>query len=144
MSNTTRLDGALDTYPVLPTLVAYLPPLDGIASTSLVTGSFNAEQGSAGGAAVNVTIKNGTNQFHGSVFEYNSIAQFDAQAWQNRTGVRQKNLLNEFGRSLGGPILKDKLFFFVDWDRVKTSKVAVAALNVSTIRRTWLGRAVLT
>ena len=88
VSNTTRLDGALDTYPVLPTLAAYLPPIDGIASINLVTGSFNAEQGSAGGAAVNVTLKSGTNRLHGSLFEYNSIAQFNAQAWQNRTGVR--------------------------------------------------------
>ena len=140
VSNTTRLDGALDTYPVLPTLVAYLPPIDGIASINLVMGSYNAEQGTAGGAAVNVTLKSGTNKFHGSLFEYNSIAQFNAQAWQNRTGVRQKNLLNEFGLSFGGPIFKDKLFFFVDWDRVKTSKIATAALNVSTIPTQALGQ----
>ncbi len=131
-TNTTRIDGAIDAFPTLSSLTAYLPPPDGIASVNIVTGSFNAEQGSAGGAAVNITIKSGTNQFHGSVWEYNSIAQFDAQSWQNRTGIRQKNVYNEFGFSVGGPVLKDKLFFFGDWDRVTTSKAVNGIASVPT------------
>lgn len=71
-TNTTRIDGAVDAYPWLPYLVAYLPPTDGIESINVVTGSFNAEQGAAGGSAINVTIKSGTNHFHGSAWEYNS------------------------------------------------------------------------
>ncbi|MBB6145286.1 hypothetical protein HNQ77_003244 [Silvibacterium bohemicum] len=131
-TNTTRIDGAVDAYPWLPYLVAYLPPTDGISSINVVTGSFNAEQGAAGGSAINVTIKSGTNQFHGSAWEYNSIAQFNAQAWQNRTGVLQKNIYNEIGGAIGGPILKNKLFFFFDYDRVSVDKSVNGIFSVPT------------
>jgi hypothetical protein len=132
-TNTTRIDGAVDAYPWLPYLVAYLPPTDGIDSINVVTGSFNAEQGAAGGSAINVTIKSGTNRLHGSAWEFNSIAQFNAQAWQNRTGVRQKNIYNETGGSIGGPIIKDKLFFFFDYNRVTVDKAINGTLSVPTI-----------
>jgi hypothetical protein len=132
-TNTTRIDGSLDAYPWLPYLAAYLPPTDAIESVNVVTSSFNAEQGSAGGSAINVTVKSGTNQFHGSAWEYNSIAQFNAQAWQNRTGVRQKNIYNEMGGSIGGPIIRDKLFFFGDYDRVTVYKAINGTLSVPTL-----------
>ncbi len=132
-TNTTRIDGAVDAYPWLPYLVAYLPPTDGIESVNVVTGSFNAEQGAAGGSAINVTIKSGTNQFHGSAWEFNSIAQFNAQAWQNRSGIRQKNVYNEVGGSIGGPIIKDKLFFFVDYNRVSVNKAINGTESIPTI-----------
>ncbi len=131
-TNTTRIDGAVDAYPWIPYLAAYLPPTDGIESINVVTGSFNAEQGSAGGSAINVTVKSGTNSFHGSVWEYNSIAQFNAQSWQNRTGIRQKNIYNETGGSFGGPLRKDKLFFFGDYDRVTVDKAINGTLSVPT------------
>jgi hypothetical protein len=132
-TNTTRIDGAVDAYPWLPYLVAYLPPTDGIESVNIVTGSFNAEQGAAGGSAINVTMKSGTNNFHGSAWEYNSIAQFQAHAWQDRTNVRPKNIYNEFGGSLGGPIIKDKLFFFGDYNKVTIRKAINGTLSVPTL-----------
>lgn len=132
-TNTTRIDGAVDAYPWLPYIVAYLPPTDGIESVNVVTGSFNAEQGAAGGSAINVTIKSGTNKLHGSAWEYNSIAQFNAQAWQNRTGIRQKSIYNETGGSIGGPIIKDKLFFFFDYNRVTVDKAINGILSVPTL-----------
>src|SRR5215469_5065011 len=66
----TRIDGATDQYPWLPANVAYVPPADAIETVNVVTNSFDAEQGNAGGAAVNVQIKSGTNQFHGEGFEF--------------------------------------------------------------------------
>lgn len=132
-TNTTRIDGSVDAYPWLAYLVAYLPPPDGIESINVVTGSFNAEQGAAGGSAINVTMKSGTNQLHGSAWEYNSIAQFNAQAWSNRTGIRQKNIYNETGGSIGGPILKDRLFFFFDYNRVTVNKAINGLLSVPTL-----------
>ena len=132
-SNTTRIDGAVDSYPWIPALVAYLPPTDGIESINLVTGSFNAEQGAAGGSAVNVTIRSGTNNLHGAAWEYNDIANFNAQPWQNRTGVKAKNIYNEFGAAVGGPIFKNKLFFFGDFNRVSVVKTVSNTLSVPTM-----------
>ena len=63
--NNTRIDGAQDAYPYLPANVAYVPPSAAIETVNVVTNAFNAEQGMAGGAAINVQIKSGTNHFHG-------------------------------------------------------------------------------
>ena len=69
MGNTTRIDGAINTYGWLPYLIAYVPPADAIQTVNIATNSFNAEQGVAGGSSINVIIKSGTSQFHGSAFE---------------------------------------------------------------------------
>src|ERR1035438_10306047 len=69
--NNTKVDGATISYPWLPVNVAFIPPSDAIETVNIVTNAFDAEQGSAGGAATNVTIKSGTNQLHGSMFQYN-------------------------------------------------------------------------
>jgi hypothetical protein len=131
-SNTIRIDGAIDVHPRLSYLAAYVPPADALETIDVVTNSFNAEQGAAGGSAINMVIKSGTNNFHGGVWAYNSIAQFNAQSWSNRTGILQKNILNEDGASVGGPILHNKLFFFFDYDRTTTSKAINNILSVPT------------
>ena len=63
--NSTKLDGATVSYPWLPVNIAYVPPSEAIETVNISTNSFDAEQGAAGGAAVNVSIKSGTNQLHG-------------------------------------------------------------------------------
>ena len=80
-ANSTRVDGATVSYPWLPYLIAYVPPQDAIQSVNVVTNSFTADQGTAGGASINVIIKSGTNSFHGSAFEYNSINQYNARSY---------------------------------------------------------------
>ena len=65
-NNNTRLDGATVSYPWLPHIMAYVPPAEAVETVNVVTNSFDAEQGMAGGAAVNVSIKSGTNEFHGT------------------------------------------------------------------------------
>lgn len=137
--NNTKIDGAAVGYPWLPALIAYMPSQDAIESVNLVTNSFTAEQGTAGGAAVNIIIKSGTNHFHGSGWEYNSISQFNARNYfytkaQNPT--LPKNIYNEFGGSLGGPIIKDKLFFFVDFNRFSNRKVisGLQSVPLSAVR----------
>src|SRR6266702_4825087 len=75
----TRLDGAQDAYPWLPANVAYVPPADAIEAVNVVTNSFDAEQGMAGGAAVNVQIKSGTNQFHGSAHLFHTDTTLRAE-----------------------------------------------------------------
>ena len=64
-ANNTRLDGALDAYPWLPVNIAYVPSPEAIQTVSVSTNAFDAEQGAAGGAAINVVIKSGTNNLHG-------------------------------------------------------------------------------
>jgi hypothetical protein len=120
-ANSTRVDGATVSYPWLPYLIAYVPPQDAIQSVNIVTNSFTADQGTAGGAAINVTIKSGTNSFHGSAFEYNSINQYNARSYYQsvqNVPIRPKNIYNEWGGAIGGPIWKNKLFFFFDVDRI--------------------------
>ena len=67
--NNTRIDGVPDAYPWLPNNIAYVPPTDGIETVNVATNSFDAEQGNAGGAWVNVQTKSGTNHYHGDVHE---------------------------------------------------------------------------
>ena len=72
LQNNTRLDGASIVYPWLPTNTAYVPSSEAINEVSIVTNSFNAEQGMAGGAAINVVIKSGTNSFRGAGWGYDT------------------------------------------------------------------------
>src|SRR5437899_577558 len=115
--NNTRIDG-VSTYNVqLPHVASYVPSLESIQEVNVVTDDFDAEQGFAGGSAINVETKSGTNSFHGSVFENHSDNHltawpmlFDGAA--NNVGNKPKLVFNEFGGAVGGPIKKDKLFFF--------------------------------
>src|SRR5436305_5518636 len=120
-ANNTRIDGAQDIYPWLPSNVAYVPPADAIETVNVVTNSFDAEQGQAGGAAMNVQIKSGTNSFHGSAHEFhfdqNLAARSYFQTNTARVPKKNRNNQNQFGGTFGGPIIKDKLFFFVDYER---------------------------
>ena len=80
-TNTTRIDGAINDYGWLPYLLAYLPPADSIQSVNVVTNSFNADQGVAGGASIAITMKGGTNHYHGSGWWYYQDAAINARAY---------------------------------------------------------------
>jgi hypothetical protein len=115
--NNTRIDGVSATHVQLPHVVAYIPALESIEEVNVVTNSFDAEQGLAGGAAINVQIKSGTNQLHGSGFEYHSNNHLKAWPWDRGTDVNKPKLVyNQFGGTLGGPIIKDKLFYFASYE----------------------------
>jgi hypothetical protein len=124
----TRIDGALDSYPWLPANVAYVPPSDAIGNVNVSTNSFNAEQGMAGSAAVNVEIKSGTNHFHGDAHWYHTDQSFAARNYFQtditRFPKKNRNNQNQFGGAIGGPILRDKLFFFTDYERVTQRQLA--------------------
>ncbi|MBV8827607.1 MAG: TonB-dependent receptor [Acidobacteriaceae bacterium] len=124
LQNNTRIDGSSITYPWLPANIVYVPPAEAIETVNVVTNSFNAEQGLAGGSEVNVTIKSGTNDFHGSGWIFNTDSHFFAQNFFHPTPQNNKYILNQFGLTFGGPVWipkvfngKNKLFFFVDWER---------------------------
>jgi hypothetical protein len=115
-NNNTRIDGTSDLYPWLPEIAAYIPASEAIQTVNVVTASFDAEQGMAGGSVVNVFIKSGTNQFHGAAWEYNAISALKARDFFYYGANNPKNILNQFGANFGGPILKNKLFFFANWE----------------------------
>ena len=114
-SNTVfRLDGVSATNQWIQGLQAYTPAIEAIETVNVVTNSFDAEQGMAGGASVNVQIKSGTNTLHGSAFEYFSHAGMRSRNYflpadQEKT----KDTKNVFGGTVGGPIKRNKVFYFV-------------------------------
>ncbi len=137
-SNNTRIDGATGTNVWLPHMTSYVPALEAIEAVSVVTNSFDAEIGLAGGAAINVQIKSGTNHPRGSAFLYHNDNSTNARAWITPPGQRNpKRIYNQFGATLGGPIKKDKLFFFVSFegthDRQHDAKIAT--IPTMAIRR---------
>lgn len=132
-NNNTRLDGATVSYPWLPHIVAYVPPQDAVETVNVVTNSFDAEQGMAGGAAVNVQIKSGTNQFHGSLHEFHTNSRMRARNFfYYQPGSLPKNIFNQFGGTIGGPVIKNKLFFFSSWERTVRRQNASAFRTLPT------------
>ena len=126
-NNNTRLDGATVSYPWLPHIVAYVPPAEAVETVNIVTNSFDAEQGMAGGAAVNVSIKSGTNAVprQRAVVPHQQRAA-RAQLFSSWARPIPKNILNQFGGTFGGPIKKNKLFFFGNWERTARRQNASA------------------
>ncbi len=131
-ANNTRLDGALDAYPWLPVNIGYVPSPEAIQTVSISSNAFDAEQGTAGGAAVNVVIKSGTNNLHGVFFERNTNNDFDAiNNYFSHPGRLAKNIQNQFGFAAGGPVWipkvvhgKNKLFWFMSYESTRQSQFA--------------------
>ena len=102
--NNTRIDGVSSTTVQLPHIVSYVPALESIQEVNVVTSSFDAEQGLAGGAAINVQIKSGTNQVHGSLFEYHTNQHL--KAWPEAVPPGEVNkpkaIYNQGGGTIGG------------------------------------------
>ncbi|HEY3135929.1 MAG TPA: TonB-dependent receptor [Blastocatellia bacterium] len=131
--NNTRIDGASSTNPWLPHITAYVPSLEAIEVVNVVTSSYDAEQGLAGGAVVNVQIKSGTNQFHGSAFEYWSNKILKARNYFTPVGVEKGAFnYNQYGGTIGGPIKRNKLFFFVSYEGTKDYEAAFRTGSVPT------------
>jgi Carboxypeptidase regulatory-like domain/TonB dependent receptor len=123
--NNFSLDG-MDTNQPDNSEVAYVPGPDAVQEFNIITSNAPADFGNYLGGIIVETIKSGTNAYHGDVFEFLRNTDLDANSWGNKaeqyapvTGAavlpRQPLQWNEFGATLGGPIIKDKLFFFADF-----------------------------
>src|SRR5438067_1909898 len=99
-TNNTRIDGASNMHIWLPQHSAYMPPLEAIETVNVVTNSMDAEQGLAGGAAINVTMKSGTNEFHGSGFEYHVNSALKAKNVFFTEAKKPKFIQNQYGGTL--------------------------------------------
>src|SRR6185295_2608826 len=112
-------------------------PLESIETVNISTNNFDAEQGMSGGAAVSVVTKSGANQWHGVAFEYTSNYKWGAKNlfFNPNTpagpGTPQR-IDNQFGGTFGGPIKKDKLFFFASWEATTTAERGNGLLSVPT------------
>ena len=131
-NNNTRLDGATVSYPWLPHIMAYVPPAEAVETVNVVTNSFDAEQGMAGGAAVSVAIKSGTNAFHGTGHWFHTNSALRARNYFFVGTQVPKNIQNQFGSTFGGPIKHNKLFFFANWERTERRQTASANRTVPT------------
>ena len=92
--------------------------VDTIQEVRVYASSFSAEFGQAMGGAVNLITKSGTNRFHGGLFEYIRNEKLDTRNYFNR-GAKPPFRLNQFGGSLGGPLVRDKLFFFGNFEAIR-------------------------
>jgi hypothetical protein len=110
------LDG-MDNNQLSENAVGYTPSVDAIQEFNMITQNASAEFGNFMGGIISVSTKGGANQFHGNAFEFFRNDKLNANNWANNWGGLARPLLrwNEFGASLGGRIIKDKLFFFVDY-----------------------------
>ena len=97
------------------------PTVEAIQEFRIEQNSMSAEYGKAGGAIVIQVSKSGTNQFHGSAYEYNRNQKLDAKDYFVAAGTPKNPLtFDEFGGSIGGPIIKGKLFFFADYEAIRS------------------------
>lgn len=125
-ANNFLLDG-VDNNQTTDNLSSYQPNLDAIAEFKMITNNASAEFGNFQGGIINVVIKSGTNQYHGNAFEYFRNDKLNANNWANNWSLNAAGQptpcaaqrWNQFGGTFGGPVKKDKLFFFADYQGLR-------------------------
>ncbi|HJZ74961.1 MAG TPA: TonB-dependent receptor [Vicinamibacterales bacterium] len=116
--------------------VAYVvkPPIDAVDEIKILTSSFNAEYGRAGGAVLNTTLKSGTNKLRGTVWEFHRNDALNANDYfAERAGVKKGEYLsNQFGVTAGGPVIASKTFWFFDYEGTPTKQSRTWVRSVPT------------
>jgi len=131
-TNNFILDG-VDINQSVDNQIGYQPNVDALEEVKVVTGNAGAEFGNVGGASVVMSLKSGTNEFHGNVFEFLRNEKLDANGFfNNRANVKKQALRqNIFGGTFGGPIQRNKLFFFVDYEQTERRIAGPATASVA-------------
>lgn len=122
--------GVVGGNPVVGARDAYRPPLDALQEMSVQTSNFSAEYGSSAGAVVMAVTKSGTNQIHGSAYDFLRNKSLDARNFFAGTGAKPQLVQNQFGGSMGAPIIKDRAWIFGAYEG---TGVAEANTFVSTV-----------
>jgi hypothetical protein len=132
-SNNFLLDGVYNVDPKLNTF-GVRPPVDAIREFENLTSTYDASFGRGAGAQVNVVLKSGSNDFHGSIFEFHRNGALDARnLFVPANEPSPKYIRNQFGFSIGGPIRKDKTFFFADYEGTRSREGITRVTNVPTL-----------
>ena len=130
-----RLDGTLTTAPEQgeggTSNIYYQATVEALQEVKVQNNSFSAEYGNNGGTVIDEVMKSGTNSLHGSAYEFNQNAIFDARDYFN-SGPKPGHSQNQFGASIGGPIVKNKTFFFADLETVISSNPVNIVATVPT------------
>jgi hypothetical protein len=135
-SNATRIDGAVSVNVWLPHHVGYVQPAETIETVNVATNNFDADQGMAGGASSTVITKSGTNTLRGSAFEFHNREELNANSlFNNAFGIDKSPLSrNIYGGTVGGPIVKNRLFYFGSWERYQDRRGTTQTFGVPTTR----------
>ncbi len=135
-STNILLDGA-DNNDAYRAQVGNNIPLDSVQEFRVITANFSAEYGRATGGIVNVATRTGANQFFGSAYEFNRISKLASNGYDNNARGLRRGVFtrNQFGYSVGGPIVKEKAFFFnsTEWIRVRSTGPLTALVPTSQL-----------
>jgi hypothetical protein len=133
-TNTTRVDGAVSVNVWLPHHAGYVQPVETIETVNIATNNFDADTGMAGGAAQTVVTKSGTNEFRGSAFWFYNGDRLNANSFFNNAfGLPRAPLSRHtYGGTLGGPIKKEKLFFFASYEKFRDRRTGNFTYAVPT------------
>jgi hypothetical protein len=114
--------------------IRVVPSLEALGEFKIITNNFSAEYGRSFGGVVSVHVKSGSNAFHGSLFEFVRNREFDARNFFDRT--KGKYVFNQYGGSVGGPVIKNRLFFFFDYQatRIRRANTIQATLPTMSMR----------
>src|SRR6202041_2021623 len=113
--NNWVVDGVDDNERIIGT-IGVKPNVEGIQEITVQTNSYAAEAGRTAGGVINIVTRSGTNQFHGSAYEYFRNDIFDGRNYFQTTGPKPELRQNQYGASVGGPIWRDRTFFYFDWE----------------------------
>lgn len=128
-SNNFMLDGVDNNFR-RNGLITLRPSVEAVREFKIQTNLFQAEQGRNPGATINVITKSGSNAFHGSVYEFLRNTQLDAKNFFAKPGApKAQYQQNQFGASIGGPILRSRLFFFADYEGYRKRQGTFASVN---------------
>ncbi len=130
MANNVQFEGIHNNHRT-GLLTALIPPIEALQTVDITTSNYDAELGRAGGAVVNVALKSGTNDLHGSVFEFNRVSRL--AAIRPFTTTKAPTTFNQFGATIGGPIIRNKTFFFGDYQGIRDRRGDVTTATIPTM-----------
>ena len=130
-NNTFRLDG-IQVTELTGNRARLEPSMDAVEEFTLIKGIYPAEFGGVAGSTVNVAIKSGTNSLHGTAFEFLRNDKLDTRNMFDTTGKAPNLRRNQFGGVLGGPVRKDKTFFFFSYDGTRLRQANVSTNRIPT------------